>query len=153
MSAQNETPINATELKAQLRAKCVHVEDEMFSSWEQDPLKVAAADYIEKLERQLSAPGAGLTDVVSNMLNIYNVTFTDDTSRKVAVNSWVQQLQQAALRAPQAAPSAQAERGWAINQPETSTDSPCIESDGCPTELAVLQRFWRKHHTITEDGR
>jgi len=24
-------------------------------------------------------------------------------------------------------------------------DMPCIEDDGCPTEKAVLQRFWRKH--------
>lgn len=25
-------------------------------------------------------------------------------------------------------------------------DSLCVEDDGCPTERAVLQRFWRKHH-------
>jgi hypothetical protein len=24
-----------------------------------------------------------------------------------------------------------------------SSDGPCAEADGCPTELAVLQRFWR----------
>lgn len=30
-------------------------------------------------------------------------------------------------------------------KPETESDGPCRESDGCPTELAVLQRFWRAH--------
>lgn len=29
-------------------------------------------------------------------------------------------------------------------QPEAE-ERPCHESDGCPTELAVLQRFWREH--------
>ncbi len=28
---------------------------------------------------------------------------------------------------------------------EQSADGPCKEADGCPTELAVLQRFWRQH--------
>jgi len=37
-----------------------------------------------------------------------------------------------------------------IAQPEPEReqsykDKPCIEDDGCPTEKAVLQRFWRKH--------
>jgi len=27
----------------------------------------------------------------------------------------------------------------------TSADKPCIEADGCPTERAVLQYFWRAH--------
>ena len=27
-------------------------------------------------------------------------------------------------------------------------DMPCIEDDGCPTEKAVLQRFWRKHRQL-----
>jgi hypothetical protein len=29
-------------------------------------------------------------------------------------------------------------------QPETGGDSVCQEPDGCPTELAVLKRFWRE---------
>ena len=33
--------------------------------------------------------------------------------------------------------------------PETSSDVVCMEDDGCPRELAVLQRFWRAHH-LTE---
>ena len=35
-----------------------------------------------------------------------------------------------------------------LAQPEPERekgDMPCIEDDGCPTEKAVLQRFWRKH--------
>lgn len=34
------------------------------------------------------------------------------------------------------------------SKPEEETayvESVCIESDGCPTELAVLQRFWREN--------
>jgi hypothetical protein len=27
-------------------------------------------------------------------------------------------------------------------------DQSCTEEDGCPTELAVLQRFWREQHQI-----
>ena len=30
-------------------------------------------------------------------------------------------------------------------QEQRQKDMPCIEDDGCPTEKAVLQRFWRKH--------
>ena len=30
-------------------------------------------------------------------------------------------------------------------QEQRQRDMPCIEDDGCPTEKAVLQRFWRKH--------
>jgi len=40
-----------------------------------------------------------------------------------------------ALRARLSAPEPEREKG----------DMPCIEDDGCPTEKAVLQRFWRKH--------
>lgn len=29
---------------------------------------------------------------------------------------------------------------------EQSSDGPCQELDGCPTEMAVLKRFWREHH-------
>lgn len=39
------------------------------------------------------------------------------------------------LRARLAQPEPEREQG----------DMPCIEDDGCPTEKAVLQRFWRKH--------
>ena len=39
------------------------------------------------------------------------------------------------LRARLSAPEPEREKG----------DMPCIEDDGCPTEKAVLQRFWRKH--------
>jgi hypothetical protein len=28
---------------------------------------------------------------------------------------------------------------------EVEPDRDCVENDGCPTEKAVLQRFWRKH--------
>lgn len=28
---------------------------------------------------------------------------------------------------------------------EVEPDGDCVESDGCPTELAVLKRFWREH--------
>lgn len=30
-------------------------------------------------------------------------------------------------------------------EPEEISEKICNESDGCPTELAVLQRFWREH--------
>lgn len=30
---------------------------------------------------------------------------------------------------------------------ETSSESPSHEADGCPTEKAVLQRFWREHQS------
>lgn len=33
---------------------------------------------------------------------------------------------------------------------EQSGDRVCEESDGCPTELAVLQRLWRKHQSELE---
>jgi len=32
---------------------------------------------------------------------------------------------------------------------EYAEDGPCCEADGCPTEKAVLQRFWRQHHSPT----
>lgn len=35
-------------------------------------------------------------------------------------------------------------------EPEKSQDKPCVEDDGCPTEKAVLQRFWRKHQAQPE---
>ena len=37
-------------------------------------------------------------------------------------------------------------------QPEQEIDSdrPHVENDGCPTEKAVLQRFWREHHAQPE---
>lgn len=31
---------------------------------------------------------------------------------------------------------------------ETSHDTPCQEEDGCPTELAVLQREWRLSRSV-----
>lgn len=36
----------------------------------------------------------------------------------------------------------------ALAQPEQEIepDRPHVEDDGCPTEKAVLQRFWREHH-------
>lgn len=40
----------------------------------------------------------------------------------------------------------------ALAQPEQEieTDRPHVENDGCPTENAVLQRFWRKHQAKPE---
>ena len=35
-------------------------------------------------------------------------------------------------------------------EPEKSQDKPCVEDDGCPTEKAVLQRFWREHQAQPE---
>ena len=35
---------------------------------------------------------------------------------------------------------------------EKSGDSICQENDGCPTELAVLQRYWRKQQALTQGG-
>jgi hypothetical protein len=38
-----------------------------------------------------------------------------------------------------------------LSEPEPEReqcDMPCIEDDGCPTEKAVLQRFWRKHRQL-----
>ena len=35
-------------------------------------------------------------------------------------------------------------------EPEKSQDKPCAEDDGCPTEKAVLQRFWREHQAQPE---
>jgi len=35
-------------------------------------------------------------------------------------------------------------------KPEKSQDKPCVEDDGCPTEKAVLQRFWREHQAQPE---
>ena len=35
-------------------------------------------------------------------------------------------------------------------EPEKSQDKPCIEDDECPTEKAVLQRFWREHQAQPE---
>lgn len=29
-------------------------------------------------------------------------------------------------------------------EPEFEPDGPCVEADGCPTEMAVLKRFWRE---------
>jgi hypothetical protein len=31
---------------------------------------------------------------------------------------------------------------------ENAADSPCREADGCPTEGAVLQRYWREQHAV-----
>jgi len=36
---------------------------------------------------------------------------------------------------------------------ETSNDRVCQEEDGCPTELAVLQRFWRSKQSPSEPER
>ena len=35
-------------------------------------------------------------------------------------------------------------------EPEKNQDKPCVEDDGCPTEKAVLQRFWREHQAQPE---
>lgn len=32
-----------------------------------------------------------------------------------------------------------------VGRSEVEPDGDCVESDGCPTELAVLKRFWREH--------
>lgn len=34
-----------------------------------------------------------------------------------------------------------------LNAPNDQADSPCVEADGCPTEGAVLKRFWREHQS------
>lgn len=40
-----------------------------------------------------------------------------------------------------------AQRGEVSEENELETgDAPCAEDDGCPTELAVLKRFWRANH-------
>ena len=41
----------------------------------------------------------------------------------------------------------QAQNGWckALEKLQIQPDKVCIENDGCPTEKAVLQRFWREH--------
>lgn len=38
--------------------------------------------------------------------------------------------------------------GWqAAKESVEQPDSPCVEDDGCPTEKAVLQRYWRETQT------
>lgn len=34
---------------------------------------------------------------------------------------------------------------------EEASDGECKESDGCPTEKSVLQRFWREHHKTSQN--
>ncbi|MDB6454749.1 Lar family restriction alleviation protein [Falsirhodobacter sp. 20TX0035] len=36
--------------------------------------------------------------------------------------------------------------------PTDSEEGPCVEDDGCPTEMAVLKRFWRKYHPLFKDA-
>ena len=38
----------------------------------------------------------------------------------------------------------------AQGEQEIESDRPHVEDDGCPTEKAVLQRFWREHQTQGE---
>ena len=38
-----------------------------------------------------------------------------------------------------------------ISQEQTQPDSNCREDDGCPTELAVLQRFWREQQPVSQE--
>lgn len=48
-------------------------------------------------------------------------------------------------------------KGWkaskeALEQPsEEIGEENCHEDDGCPKELVVLQRFWRKHHQPAQE--
>lgn len=38
-------------------------------------------------------------------------------------------------------------------QEHEATDRVCQEADGCPTEMAVLKRFWREHQTPSPQTR
>jgi len=40
------------------------------------------------------------------------------------------------------------DEGEPLPSPETESDRVCVEADGCPTEMAVLKRFWRASHAL-----
>ena len=37
-------------------------------------------------------------------------------------------------------------------RPEAESDPICVEADGCPTEMAVLKRFWREHQAADQSS-
>ena len=99
-------------------------EDEAWVSLHQEAME----RFAELLEAKVRADDRKLLEQALKALEVLTDTY-DDNAVGIEIDAIV------ALRKRLAQP-----------EQEIEPDRPHVEDDGCPTEKAVLQRFWREHH-------
>lgn len=78
------------------------------------------------------------------------VLWSDYAAKQAKIDALMLEFSPGEMSAEQRAEWAKHQVSGDPSAPETTERQNYQESDGCPTELAVLQRFWREHHASGE---